>query len=140
MSNQPIFVLHETADCPTCGLHEYLTENGQCRRCGRPLGIEYLKLPVSDLARSLSDEKLRVLPNQVGTTIRNLRARRGISQEKLARASGTGRSHLSRIECGHVIPPLSLLLRLTVSLGLSTVLLRFENARLSSTSRTTPHD
>lgn len=39
----PIFVLHETADCPHRGLHEYLTVSGQYRRRGRPLGIESLK-------------------------------------------------------------------------------------------------
>src|SRR5579872_5569279 len=109
--DQPMFVLHETADCPYCGLHAYLTASGQCRRCSRPLGIEFLKLPVSDLARPLSEKSLRDLPNRVGLAIRDLRSRRGMSQEKLAKAAHTGRSHLSRIECGHVHPPLSTLLR-----------------------------
>ncbi len=129
--DQPLFVLHQIADCPHCGLHQYLTENGECRRCKRPIGVEFINLP-------LSDKELRQLPNRVGLAIRDLRSRRGISQEKLARAAHTGRSHLSRIECGHVRPPLSTLLRLTGVLGLNAIILRFENARLSSASRTRP--
>lgn len=129
--DQPLFVLRQIADCPHCGLHQYLTENGMCRRCNRPIGVEFIHLP-------LSDKKLRQLPNRVGLAIRDLRSRRGISQEKLARAAHTGRSHLSRIECGHVRPPLSTLLRLTGVLGLNAIILRFENARLSSASRTRP--
>ena len=137
--DQPLFVLRQIADCPHCGLHQYLTENGMCRRCNRPIGVEFIHLPLNDLARQLSDKKLRQLPNRVGLAIRDLRARRGISQERLARAAGgMGRSHLSRIECGHVHPPLSTLLRLTGVLGLNAIILRFENARLSSASRTRP--
>ncbi len=129
--DQPLFALRQIADCPHCGLHQYLTETGKCRRCNRPIGVEFIHLP-------LSDKKLRQLPNRVGLAIRDLRSRRGISQEKLARAAHTGRSHLSRIECGHVRPPLSTLLRLTGVLGLNAIILRFENARLSSASRTRP--
>ena len=134
----PIVVsLRETATCPHCGLHQYVKER-QCVKCRGPLGVEYVRLEVGGLDRSLSREELCVLPNRVGVAIRDLRARRGISQEKLARACGTGRSHLSRIECGHVHPPLSTLLRLTGVLGLNAIILRFENARLSSPSRTRP--
>ena len=126
--DQPLFVLRQIADCPHCGLHQYLTENGMCRRCNRPIGVEFIHLP-------LSDKKLRQLPNRVGLAIRDLRSRRGISQERLARAAGgMGRSHLSRIECGHVHPPLSTLLRLTGVLGLNVIILRFENAKLPSNS------
>jgi ribosome-binding protein aMBF1 (putative translation factor) len=132
----PLFALRQIADCPHCGLHQYLTENGACRRCNRPIGVEFIHLPLNDLARQLSDKELRLLPNRVGLAIRDLRSRRGISQEKLARAARTGRSHLSRIECGHVRPPLSTLLRVTGALGLDAVILRFENSKLPSNSPT----
>ena len=130
--DQPLFVLRQIADCPYCGLHQYLTENGMCRRCHRPIGVEFIHLPLIDLVQQLSDKELRALPNRVGRAIRDLRSRRGISQEALARAAHTGRSHLSRIECGHVRPPLSTLLRVTGALGLNAIILRFENTKLPS--------
>jgi DNA-binding transcriptional regulator YiaG len=137
MSNdQPMFVLRQTANCPYCGLHQYLTENGECRRCNRPIGVEFIHLPLSDFAQQLSDNQLHALPNRVGLAIRDLRSRLGISQEALARAAHTGRSHLSRIECGHVRPPISTLLRVTGALGLNAIILRFENAKLPSNSPT----
>jgi DNA-binding transcriptional regulator YiaG len=134
--DQPIFVLRETADCPHCGLHQYLTANGECPRCKRPMGVEFFTLPLSDLAQQLSDKELRVVPNRIGLAIRELRSRRHISQEALARAAHTGRSHLSRIECGRVRPPLSTLLRVTGALGLNAIILRFENAKSPSNSPT----
>jgi len=134
--DQPIFVLRETAKCPHCGLHQYLTANGACSRCKRPIGVQFINFPLSDLARQLSDKEHNVLPNRLGLAIRDLRSRRHLSQEALAKAAKTGRSHLSRIECGRVRPPLSTLLRLTGALGLNAIILRFENAPLPSNSPT----
>lgn len=57
--DQPIFVLRETAECPHCGLHRYLTANGECPRCKRPIGFEFINLPLSELARQLSVKELR---------------------------------------------------------------------------------
>jgi transcriptional regulator with XRE-family HTH domain len=57
-----------------------------------------------------------------------LRKRRGLSQSQLAmRAAGCiARAYLSKAECGHVLLPLSKLLRLAKALGLTAVILRFE--------------
>ena len=122
---------------PTAASTSTSRKTGSARRCNRPIGVEFIHLPLNDLARQLSDKELRQLPNRLGLAIRDLRSRRGISQEKLARAAGgMGRSHLSRIECGHVHPPLSTLLRLTGVLGLNAIILRFENAKLPSSSPT----
>lgn len=131
-NDQPLFVLRQTADCPFCGLHQYLTENGACRRCHHPIGVEFIHLPLIDLVQQLSDNELQALPNRVGRAIRGLRERIGISQDALGRAAHTSRSHLSRIECGHVRPPLSTLLRVTGALGLNAIILRFENTKLPS--------
>ena len=137
MSNdQPMFVLRQTADCPYCGLHHYLRDDGECPRCHRPIGVEFIHLPLIDLVQQLSDNELQALPNRVGLAIRELRRRLHISQETLSRAAHTGRSHLSRIECGHVRPPLSTLLRVSGALGLNAIILRFENAK--STSKSSP--
>jgi DNA-binding XRE family transcriptional regulator len=132
--DQPIFVLRETADCPHCGLHAYLTENGECRRCHRPLGVEFIKLALDP--NQMSDQEFHALMTRAGTAIRELRKKRSISQEKLAKICGTARSFLSRVECGHVRrPPLSILL----ALGLSEIILRFEKVKSPPTSRTEPH-
>ena len=134
--DQPLFVLRETADCPHCALHEYLTEDGRCRRCHRPLGVEYLRLDLATEGNGVS-----ALPGQIGTTIRSLRARRQISQDALARAAGIARPYLSRIENSVQCPGLSTLLRVMGSraLGLQAVIFRFEMATASSNPPTDPH-
>jgi DNA-binding XRE family transcriptional regulator len=125
-ANQPVFVLHEVTTCPHCGLRGYLTENGQCRRCHRPLGVEYLRLSLSEFVGGVSNERLS---ERAGSALRALRAANGISQQGLARAAGIGRSQLSRIECGHVLPSLRTLLQLAGLCGLTVVILRFEKGR-----------
>ena len=135
--DQPMHVLNETAECPHCGLHQYV-KGGLCPKCHGSLGVEFVRLELPELHRR-SEKSFRILPKNLGIAIRALRSERGISQEQLARAAGgMQRSHLSRIECGHVHPPLSTLLRVTGALGLNAIILRFGNTKLSSTSRTAP--
>jgi DNA-binding XRE family transcriptional regulator/DNA-directed RNA polymerase subunit RPC12/RpoP len=124
--DQPLFVLRETVTCPHCSIREFLNETGRCVRCGKPLRVEYLKF---DLEESSPGEVACALPARIGATLRLLRSKRGISQEKLARAAGgrIGRSTISRMECGHLVPSLPRLLSLARICGLTTVILRIED-------------
>jgi len=69
--------------------------------------------------------------------LRLLRKQRRMSQSQLANlAANMNRSYLSKLECGHVLLPVSKLLPLARALGLTAVILRFEdlNPRMTSKS------
>jgi transcriptional regulator with XRE-family HTH domain len=53
----------------------------------------------------------------VGTNLRSLRVRRGLSLEKLARASGVSRAMLGQIELGHSAPTINLMWKIATALG-----------------------
>jgi transcriptional regulator with XRE-family HTH domain len=53
----------------------------------------------------------------VGINLRRLRARRGLSLEKLSRASGVSRAMLGQIELGHSAPTITLMWKIATSLG-----------------------
>jgi DNA-binding XRE family transcriptional regulator len=133
-TEQPLFVLRETVDCPHCALHGYVTEDGRCRRCHRPLCVEFLRL---DVAAQLQGDIDCMLSSRIGAQIKEIRAQRHISQETLARASGVSRTHISRIENGSICPSLRTLMRVLCgrALGLNAIILRFEQAQSTSTPR-----
>ena len=53
----------------------------------------------------------------VGRTIADLRAQRGLTQEQLARQSGVSRNYLARIETGVTVAMLDRVLRILRRLG-----------------------
>ena len=53
----------------------------------------------------------------VGVNLRRLRVRRGLSLEKLSRASGVSRAMLGQIELGHSAPTITLLWKIATALG-----------------------
>lgn len=130
--------LRETAICPHCSLHQYV-KGSTCPKCHGSLGVEFARLDLREWHRLLSDENSQLLRHEVGLAIRQLRVRRGISQGRLARmAGGIGRSQLSRVECGHVRPSISTLLRITRALGLTAIILRFESVSSIKSSQSVP--
>jgi transcriptional regulator with XRE-family HTH domain len=64
----------------------------------------------------------------MGMVLRFLRKQRGVSQAQLASLAGkVNRSYISKLECGHVLLPVSKLLPLARAMGLTAVILRFED-------------
>ena len=116
----------ETIACPKCATLQY-PRSGSCVRCHRALGLEYLVIPIGGLMTGCSAENHEQLALRSGVVLRALRKRRHLCQSQLAAlAGGLNRSRLSKAECGHVLLPLSSLLPLARSLGLTSVILRFE--------------
>lgn len=58
-------------------------------------------------------------PPAIGTGLRRLRTRRGLSLERLARASGVSRAMLSQIELGQSTPSINVLWKIARALELS---------------------
>jgi transcriptional regulator with XRE-family HTH domain len=67
----------------------------------------------------LLDEKADDLTPVVGSNLRRLRVRRGLSLERLARASGVSRAMLGQIELGQSTPTIKLLWKVARTLGVS---------------------
>jgi len=94
-------------------------------------------------AISSSDE----LPAIVGSNLRRLRTRRGLSLERLASISGVSRAMLGQIETGKSVPTISLLWKVATSLDVpfsaliaaedtnSTVVLKREKAKILESSQ-----
>lgn len=125
----------ETIRCPRCRTRQY-PRSGACVRCKRPLGLEYLVIPIeSPLGCCLADHHDQ-LAQSIGLMLRALRKRRHLRQSQLATlAGGINRSRLSKAECGHVLLPLNRLLPLARSLGLTSVILRFEATNPGSSAK-----
>jgi transcriptional regulator with XRE-family HTH domain len=54
----------------------------------------------------------------VGANLRRLRTKRGLSLERMARASGVSRAMLGQIELGHSTPTINVLWKISTALGL----------------------
>src|SRR3974390_438983 len=102
----------EVIRCKTCGLVQYRTRTGNCRRCVRmlPPKVEFLipPAPQQDLP---GDERqlFQKWPNRdtvenIGQRIRQLRESRGMTQSQLQARSRVSRAYFSRIESGQMTP------------------------------------
>ena len=107
----------EVIRCKTCGLVQYRTRTGNCRRCvhALPQRMEYL-IPQEAVTQEqdAGGGMPPKFPNQetvenIGQRIRQLRESRSMTQSQLQARSKVSRSYLSRIESGQMTPSLGTL-------------------------------
>ena len=114
----------ETTTCRHCGTCQYL--RSKCIRYHRNFNVEYVCLEICSPLDKRMDDQPEQPARSIGDLLRSLRNRRSISQSRVATIAGIDRSYLSKAECGRALLPLSKLLPLARSLGLTAVILRFE--------------
>jgi transcriptional regulator with XRE-family HTH domain len=115
----------EVIRCKTCGLVQYRTRMGNCRRCLRllPPKVEFLIPPPEPQELPGDDRQLfekwpnRETVENIGQRIRQLRESRGMTQSQLQARSRVSRSYLSRIESGQMTPSLGTLEKLSEAFG-----------------------
>ena len=115
----------EVIRCKMCGLVQYRTRTGNCRRCVRllPPKLEYLIPPPVQQDLPGDDRQLfekwpnRETVENIGQRIRQLRESRGMTQSQLQARSRVSRSYLSRIESGQMTPSLGTLEKISEALG-----------------------
>ncbi len=115
----------EVVRCKSCGLVQYRTRTGNCRRCVRmlPPKQEFLIPPPEQQTLAGADgQPFQKWPNQetvenIGQRIRQLRESRGMTQSQLQARSRVSRSYLSRIESGQMTPSLGTLEKISEALG-----------------------
>ena len=112
--------------CITCGMVQYRTRNGNCRRClhlltpKRDFVIPPPKpqeLPGDDRQLLEKWSNCEMVEN-IGQRIRQLRESRGMTQSKLQAGSLVSRSYLSRIESGQMTPSIGTLEKISEALGI----------------------
>ena len=114
----------EVIRCKTCGLVQYRTRTGNCRRCVRalPQRLEFLIPPPEPLEEAVAETNPQKFVNQetvenIGQRIRQLRESRSMTQSQLQSRSKVSRSYLSRIESGQMTPSLGTLEKISEALN-----------------------
>jgi transcriptional regulator with XRE-family HTH domain len=115
----------EVVRCQACGLVQFRTRTGNCRRCLRALPPRVEEIVVPAVSQDLPGDERQLFENwpnretveNIGVRIRQLREARGMTQSQLQARSGVSRSYLSRIESGQMTPSLGTLEKIAESLG-----------------------
>src|SRR5205814_1023490 len=114
----------EVIRCKTCGLVQYRTRTGNCRRCVRalPQRLEFMIPPSPPAEEEVAEPASQKLVNQqtvenIGQRIRQLRESRSMTQSQLQSRSKVSRSYLSRIESGQMTPSLGTLEKISEALN-----------------------
>jgi len=115
----------EVIRCKSCGLVQFRTRAGNCRRCVRllPPKVEFLIPPPAPQDLPGDDRQLfekwpnRETVENIGQRIRQLRESRAMTQSQLQARSRVSRSYLSRIESGQMTPSLGTLEKISEALG-----------------------
>lgn len=122
-----IHIGREVIHCGTCGLVQYRTRQGHCRRCQRlvPRTVEF-PIPSVEKQDLRGDDRQicekrqnRETVANIGQRIMQLREARGMTHGQLNARSGVSRSYISRIESGQMTPSLETLERISEALGVS---------------------
>ncbi len=125
----------ETITCRRCNTLQY-PRSGNCIACHHSLPLRYVKIDIDSLLGSCPQEQRNQIAQNMGMVLRLLRKQRRMSQSQLANlAAKMNRSYLSKLECGHVLLPISKLLPLARALGMTAVILRFEDLDSRKTSK-----
>jgi len=115
----------EVIRCQVCGLVQYRTRTGNCRRCLRLLPPKVTFVIPTPSPQDLPGDDRQLFeswPNRetvenIGQRIRQLRESRGMTQSQLQARSRVSRSYLSRIESGQMTPSLGTLEKIAEALG-----------------------
>jgi DNA-binding XRE family transcriptional regulator len=115
--------------CPQCKLVQFLTAAKRCRRCDNPIGIRCIEISLPPREMLFDPSNVHHLHCFLGSLILKMRRRTGFNQTQFATAIDAGhRSYISRVECGHVLPSLILLLRAAALLDIDGIYLRMRDS------------
>ncbi|MGA1998809.1 MAG: helix-turn-helix transcriptional regulator [Terriglobales bacterium] len=92
--------------CKKCQLNQFMTRQGNCRRCRRPLLFEELPVIVHECqpARSAQPASPARPSIDMATAIWLLRSARGMSQRDMAKKMGIARTYISKLEGNRCVP------------------------------------
>jgi ribosome-binding protein aMBF1 (putative translation factor) len=89
--------------CKECQLNQFMTRQGNCRRCRRPLLCEEPPVIVDEFQPAQSAAPARPSVD-MATAIWLLRSARGLSQRAMAKKMGIARTYISKLESNRCVP------------------------------------
>lgn len=102
--------------CGNCGLNQYETSDGRCRRCKK---VFHLPVPVISKEKAASVSTDKILEG-MGHRIKMLRMGMGLTQSEVCKRTGSlTRSYLCRIETGFQYPSLNTCERIAEALRIN---------------------
>jgi DNA-binding XRE family transcriptional regulator len=92
--------------CKKCQLNQFMTRQGNCRRCHGPLLCEEPPVIVPEFQPVQSDQSAGPARPSVdmATAIWLLRSARGMSQRAMAKKMGIARTYISKLEGNRCVP------------------------------------
>jgi DNA-binding XRE family transcriptional regulator len=92
--------------CKKCRLNQYMTRQGNCRRCHQPLLCEEPpvmapEIRIAQQVRSAGPVRPSI---DMATAIWLLRSARGLSQRAMAKKMGIARTYISKLEGNRCVP------------------------------------
>lgn len=92
--------------CKKCQLNQFMTRQGNCRRCRRPLLCEEPPVIVPECQPAQSDQSAGAARPSIdmATAIWLLRSARGLSQRDMAKKMGIARTYISKLEGNRCVP------------------------------------
>ena len=92
--------------CNKCQLNQFMTRQGNCRRCRRPLLCEEHPVIVPECLQAQSAQSAGPARPSVdmATAIWLLRSARGLSQRAMAKKMGIARTYISKLEGNRCVP------------------------------------
>jgi ribosome-binding protein aMBF1 (putative translation factor) len=110
----------EVIRCKNCHLNQYMTRQGNCRRCHQPLLCEEPPVVVNDYAIQSADPTVPTRPAvDMATAIWLLRSARGLSQRAMAKKMGIARTYISKLESARCMPSAAQISRIAGTLEVS---------------------
>jgi DNA-binding XRE family transcriptional regulator len=92
--------------CKKCQLNQFMTRQGNCRRCRRPLLCEDPPVIVPEFHPDQSAQSAGPARPSIdmATAIWLLRSARGMSQRDMAKKMGIARTYISKLEGNRCVP------------------------------------
>ncbi len=103
--------------CKKCHLNQYMTRQGNCRRCRQPLLC--VEPPVIDPQPSTTPVGTPRPRVDMATAIWMMRSARGLSQRDMARKMGIARTYISKLESNRCMPSAAQISRIADTLEIS---------------------
>jgi transcriptional regulator with XRE-family HTH domain len=119
--------VREAIRCQSCGLVQFRTRTGNCRRCLRQLPSRVKSFIPPEEPQEISDDAARLFAKptnieaveKIGRRIQQLRKSRGLTQNQLRKRSRVSRSYLARVESGVMTPSLGTVEKISKALGIA---------------------
>lgn len=110
--------------CKKCQLNQFMTKQGNCRRCRSPLMCEEQPVMASDCPSAQPTQSAEpagpARPSvDMATAIWLLRSARGLSQRAMAKKMGIARTYISKLEGNRCVPSPAQISRIAGTLEVS---------------------